>query len=115
VTLIETEALEFLEADHGICLQPGESRRNLVTQGVRLNELVGQTFCVGEVVLRGIMLCEPCRHLEMLTTAGIKKALQQRGGLRAEIVRGGWLRQGDVIQASPPSRQAPVISPAQKA
>lgn len=62
-----------------------------------LKELVGQTFTNGEVVLRGIMLCDPCSHLEALTTAGIKKALEQRGGLRAKVVKGGVLHEGDTI------------------
>src|SRR5438874_415595 len=69
-----------------------DPRRNLLTAGVPLNHLVGKTFRVGEVVLRGIELCEPCGHLEKLTCAGIKRALIHRGGLRAQILRGGELR-----------------------
>ncbi len=99
VTLIESEALEALDRECGIRLQPGEARRNLITRGVRLNDLVGQEFAVGEVVLRGMRLCNPCAHLESLTTAGVLSGLANRGGLRAQIVRGGRLRPGDAIRA----------------
>jgi MOSC domain-containing protein YiiM len=98
VTLIEVEALEALARDYQINLEPQQARRNLVTRGVPLNHLVGREFTVGQVLFRGIRLCEPCGHLEKLTTAGVEKALKHRGGLRAQVVRGGTLRVGDVIQ-----------------
>lgn len=101
VTLIESEALEALARDWNLTLHASQSRRNLLTRGVRLNNLVGGEFSIGEVVLRGIMLCEPCRHLEMLTVSGIKKALRGQGGLRAEILHGGVLRTGDLITLAP--------------
>lgn len=98
VTLIEMEALEALERECQIRLAPAQARRNLVTRGVPLNHLVGQEFHVGNVVLRGMRLCEPCKHLESLTYVGVLKGLVHRGGLRAHIVKGGTLRQGDVIR-----------------
>ena len=97
VTLIESEALTGLQRDYGITLTPGQVRRNLLTQDVPLNHLVGHEFRVGAVLLRGIKLCEPCKHLEKLTVAGVMKGLAHRGGLRAQIVGGGKLRVGDVI------------------
>src|SRR5262249_11410103 len=89
VTLIESEALEALARDCHVTLEPGQARRNLVTRGVPLNHLVGREFLVGDVLLRGIRLCEPCGHLEKLTAKGVEDGLRHRGGLRAEIVRGG--------------------------
>lgn len=97
VTLIESEALEGLHREYDIALQPGQARRNLVTRGVPLNHLVGREFQVGGVVLRGLRLCEPCGHLEKLTLVGVNKGLKHRGGLRAQVVRGGTLRTGDAI------------------
>jgi MOSC domain-containing protein YiiM len=97
VTLVEIESLEALSRDHGISLEPAQARRNLVTRGVPLNHLVGQEFAIGEVLLRGLRLCEPCNHLESLTLPGVKKALCHRGGLRAQVVRGGIVRTGDII------------------
>ena len=98
VTLIEIEAVEALEQENKLSLQAGRARRNLVTRGVPLNHLVGQEFRVGDVVLRGIRLCEPCGHLESLTIPGVKDGLIHRGGLRAQIIRGGTIRAGDAIK-----------------
>jgi MOSC domain-containing protein YiiM len=100
VTLIEIEAVEALARESEISLEAHQARRNLVTRHVPLNHLVGQEFTVGDVILRGIRLCEPCDHLESLTIKGIKEGLCHRGGLRAQIVRGGVLRKGDVVKPS---------------
>ena len=101
VTLIESEAIEALKRDYHVELGAGESRRNIVTQGISLNHLVNKDFRVGEVVLRGTRLCEPCAHMEKLTVKGAMRGLIHRGGLRAEIVKGGTIRVGDsVIVAS---------------
>ena len=99
VTLIEFEALEALKRDYGIELDPGQSRRNIVTRGVPLNHLVGREFQVGEVTLRAIRLCEPCSHLEGLSRKGVLRALVHRGGLRAQILTGGTIRIGDTAAA----------------
>jgi len=98
VTLIEIEAIESLKRDYGIELEPGESRRNIVTRGVSLNHLVGRDFKVGAVTLRGVLLCEPCSHLEGLSRKGVQRGLIHRGGLRAEIVSGGRIRVKDIVQ-----------------
>ena len=101
VTLIESEAIEALKRDYQVELGASESRRNIVTQGISLNHLVDKEFRVGEVVLRGTRLCEPCAHMEKLTIKGALRGLIHRGGLRAEIVKGGTIRGGDsVIVAS---------------
>jgi MOSC domain-containing protein YiiM len=101
ITLIEREALEALERDHGIELEPGEHRRNVVTAGVPLNDLVGLEFRVGPVRLRGIKLCEPCAYLENLTgRPGLLRGLIHRGGLVAEILDSGVIRLGDPIAAA---------------
>jgi MOSC domain-containing protein YiiM len=98
VTLIESEAIEALERDYGIRIAPGDARRNLVTRGVALNHLVGREFRIGEVVLRGRRLCEPCDYLEKLVGAAVRPGLVHRGGLRADILRGGLIRVGQRIE-----------------
>ncbi len=70
VTLIEFESIEALESEHGIRMRPDDTRRNLVTRDVALNHLVGKEFKVGDTLLRGIRLCEPCTHLELLCRRG---------------------------------------------
>jgi MOSC domain-containing protein YiiM len=98
VTLIESEAIEAVRREHGLDVSASDPRRNVVTSGVRLNDLVGVRFSVGDVVLQGIRLCEPCDHLERISgIEGLKKAFVHRAGLRTEIVRGGRIRVGDQI------------------
>jgi MOSC domain-containing protein YiiM len=98
VTLIESEAVEALARDYGIEMEPGETRRNLVTRGVALNHLVGMEFLVGGVRLRGIRLAEPCGHMEEVSGKKARPGLVHRGGLRAEILEGGVIRVGDHIE-----------------
>ena len=97
VTLIEIEAIDGLQRDYKVQLEPGQSRRNIVTRGVALNHLVAKEFRIGDVVLRGTRLCEPCSHMEKLTVKGAMRGLIHRGGLRAEIVEGGTIQVGDAI------------------
>ena len=97
VTFIEREVIAAVNNEAGVELGEHETRRNLVTEGVPLNHLVGETFRVGDVVFRGIKTCPPCAYLEKLTRPGVRAALENRGGLHAEIVRGGTLRIGDEI------------------
>jgi MOSC domain-containing protein YiiM len=101
LTLIEAEALERLAADSGIELSHQESRRNVLTRGVRLNDLVGRRFRVGEVECVGVVLNEPCTHLQGLTKPGVLKGLVHRGGLRADVVRGGTIAVGDDVAELP--------------
>src|SRR3954451_12759814 len=64
ITLIEAEAIEAMAREDRIELGPGEARRNVVTRGIGLNELVGRRFAVGEIECVGRRLCDPCSHLE---------------------------------------------------
>jgi hypothetical protein len=98
LTLIEAEAIEGLESDMGIALAAGETRRNVVTRGVPLNDLVGKRFLVGEVECLGQRLCDPCSHLQRETQPGVLEGLANRGGLRADIVRGGWIAVGAPVR-----------------
>lgn len=107
ITLIEAEALEELEQEHGIQLPAAESRRQVLTRGVRLNPLVGKRFRVGGVECIGAELCEPCSHLQNLTQPGVLRGLVHRGGLRADIISGGVIRPGDAVAEVPDSAAAP--------
>lgn len=98
VTLIEREAIEGARAEYGVELAEAETRRNLVTEGVPVNHLVGKEFRVGGVRMRGYDLAEPCTYLEGLTRSGVRTALIHRGGLRAEILDDGPIRVGDAVR-----------------
>ena len=91
LTLIEAVALE------DVGLTGAQSRRQVVARDVRLNDLVGKRFRVGDVECLGVELCEPCRHLQKLTRPGIIKDLIHRGGLRADILSGGTISVGDKV------------------
>ena len=99
ITLIEAEVIEDLEASEGIVLGPGESRRNVTTRGIRLNELVGRRFRVGDAICEGTRLCEPCQYLTDLLGKPVLKPLVHRAGLRAHIVEGGEIAVGAEVAA----------------
>ncbi|XVH33491.1 MOSC domain-containing protein (plasmid) [Haloferacaceae archaeon DSL9] len=98
LTLIEGEAIDAIEREADIALDPGEHRRNIETRGVALNHFVGKRFRVGEVVCRGDRLCEPCSHLQRMTQDGVLGALVHRGGLRTDILESGVIRPGDTVE-----------------
>jgi len=98
VTLIEKEAVDALGRDYGQALGVGDARRNLITEGVALNHLVGREFTIGDVRLKGVRLCEPCTHLQNLTGVKVLPGLVHRGGLRAEILTGGVLKPGQEVK-----------------
>jgi len=91
LTLVEAEEVE------GVGLGLGETRRNVTVRGVRLNDLVGKRFKVGEVECFGVELCEPCEHLQSMTRPGIIKELVHRAGLNADILTDGTIRVGDEL------------------
>jgi MOSC domain-containing protein YiiM len=88
LTLIEAEAIE------DVGLSGAQSRRQVVVRGVRLNDLVGRRFRVGDVECLGVRLCEPCAHLQAMTRPGIIKELVHRGGLNADILTDGQISVG---------------------
>jgi MOSC domain-containing protein YiiM len=100
LTLIEAEAIEAMKRELDVDYGLSDSRRNIVTRGVPLNHLVGKEFWVGEVKARGIMLCEPCAHLQKLTIKQVLPGLIHRGGLRAQILTEGTIRVGQTIKVS---------------
>ena len=97
ITLIEMEAIEAICQEDGISITPDQTRRNIVTRGVSLNDLVGQHFKIGTIQLRGIRLCEPCNYLAGRTDPRILHSMAHRGGLRAEIISEGIIHINDVI------------------
>jgi MOSC domain-containing protein YiiM len=92
LTLIEAEVL----ADVG--LSGAQSRRQVVVRGVRVNDLIGKRFMIGDVECLGVEICEPCRHLASLTRPSIIKDMIHRGGLNADILTSGIISVGDEIK-----------------
>jgi len=105
ITLVEAEEIELFCAEHSRHPDLSLTRRNLVTRGVRLNDLVNVEFAIGNVRLRGIELCEPCTILgnslssESLTPAAVIKHWVHRGGLLADVLCSGEIVRGARINA----------------
>jgi MOSC domain-containing protein YiiM len=99
VTLIEAEVLELAAKELGIDHIADRTRRNIVTRGVPLVELLHREFTVGNVRMHGLRLFEPCGHMEKLAQVpGIFKALENRSGLKAAIVGDGAIHVGDPVR-----------------
>jgi MOSC domain-containing protein YiiM len=108
VTLIEAEALDALRVQHGIELAVTEHRRNLTTRGIRLRELIGQQFRIGDVLLQGVKDCPPCEHLQGLVNKPVLQPLVNTGGIRARVLKGGTLRVGDELDVLRTLHQQPI-------
>lgn len=99
ITLVAEESVEEFNKEYGTAIKPEESRRNIVTRGVPLNELVGRDFQVGEVTVRGHRLCEPCTDLVKYTgREEILPGLVHRAGMRAQVLTEGVIRVGDAVR-----------------
>lgn len=99
VTLIELEKVQAFANASGLPFTTAMARRNLVTEGVDLNALVGREFSVGAVRLRGLRLCEPCSYLAKISFPETLRGLVHQGGLRAQIISEGVIRIGDRVGA----------------
>jgi MOSC domain-containing protein YiiM len=99
LSLIESENIDYYNLKYGLDIPYINFRRNIVTKGIQLNELVGKKLKIGKVNLEGIDLCRPCRHLtEMLCQENILKEFLRRGGLRCQILTSSSINIGDDIQ-----------------
>lgn len=98
LTLIEGEVLDALKRDHNVDLTPHESRRNLTVRGVPLTHLIGKQFKVGDAVLLGVRINEPCKYLEGVLGKKIISVLLHRSGLNCDVIEGGIIHPGDVVE-----------------
>ncbi|MDA9352539.1 MOSC domain-containing protein [Porticoccaceae bacterium] len=99
ITLIESEVIEAFNQDTGNKFHESDFRRNLVTEGIRLNDLVGKTFKINGISFYGVQLCEPCASLQKRLAVKILPDLIGKGGLRAQIRGVGLLNVGDAISS----------------
>lgn len=100
ITFVEAEEIESFLSEQGLPIDMSVSGRNVITRGVRLNDLVGQEFTVGGMRFRGVELCEPCMGLGVklatatLRPAQVVKCLVNKAGLRADALSSGELAVG---------------------
>ena len=99
LSLIESENIDYYNSKYGLDIPYLDFRRNIITQGIKLNDLIGKKIQIGEVQLEGIDLCRPCKHLtEILNQDNIIKEFLRRGGLRCQILSSSKINVGDKIK-----------------
>jgi len=99
ITLIEIENINYFNNLSKTNIQPLDFRRNIVTENIKLNELVGKEFFVGIIKLKAHDLCRPCKYLEKkLVQNNLVKEFLYKGGLRCEILTSGKINVGDIIK-----------------
>ena len=99
LSLIESENIDNYNIKYGFNIPYKDFRRNVITKGIKLNDLVGKKILVGKAELEGIDLCRPCRHLtEVLNQDNILKEFLRKGGLRCQILSSATIKIGDEIK-----------------
>lgn len=106
ITFIELEEIIAFNNHFSQQISLSDTRRNVITEGVRLNDLVGQVFRIGDVSFKGVELCEPCNTLgsllanESLSKKAIVKAFTHKAGLRADVLTDGQIGIGMQIESA---------------
>ena len=98
ITLIEIENINYYNNISKTLIPSINFRRNIITSGIRLNELLNKEFYIGKVRVKAHDLCRPCKYLqELLKQNNIIKEFLHKGGLRCEILSSGKICVGDKI------------------
>tara|TARA_B100001121_G_C18475725_1_gene520078 strand:+ start:331 stop:774 length:444 start_codon:yes stop_codon:yes gene_type:complete len=99
LSLIEAENIDYYNYKYGLNIPYVDFRRNIITQGIRLNELINKKILIGSTKLEGVDLCRPCKHLtEVLNQKNILKEFLRKGGLRCQILSSSNIHVGDEIK-----------------
>ncbi len=99
LSLIESENIDYYNTKYGLNIPYTDFRRNVITKGIDLNNLIGKKLQIGNVKVEGIDLCRPCKHLtEMLNQENILKEFLRKGGLRCQILTSSSISIGDEIK-----------------
>ena len=113
VTLIASEDVDYVDHELGLSLDAGQHRRNLVTEGVDLHDLLDHRFRVGEATLKGTRPRPPCAHVEELADqAGVARALGEgRGGICADVLDPGNITVGaEVVDLGSTDRTDEIVA-----
>ena len=99
LSLIESENIDYYNIKYGLNIPYIDFRRNIITKGIKLNDLVGKKLKIGSVQVEGMELCRPCRHLnESLNQVNVLKEFLRKGGLRCQILNSSNINIGDKIK-----------------
>ena len=100
LTFIEAEEIDRFNSAYNQNIELCATRRNIITRGVRLNDLVGKVFFIGNIKLKGVMLCEPCVVLgdllknKTMKSMDVVNAFVHKGGLRVDVLTDGFIEVG---------------------
>ena len=97
ITLIEYEVLETVSRKLGYKIPSGASRRQIVTKGISLDELVGQRLRIGVVLVQVEKKCKPCNNMEISIGQGAKEAMNGKAGVFCRVIKGGELHINDEV------------------
>tara|TARA_B100000029_G_scaffold497557_1_gene565278 strand:+ start:1916 stop:2359 length:444 start_codon:yes stop_codon:yes gene_type:complete len=98
ITLIEIENINNYNNLLKTSIEPLDFRRNIITEGISLNDLVGCEFYIGKIKIKAHDLCRPCKYLQdTLKQRNIIREFLLKGGLRCEILSSGKINVGDII------------------
>ena len=99
ITLIESENIDYYNEISETKIPYINFRRNIITEGIQLNDLVGKEFLIGNIKVKGHRLCAPCKYLqEKLEQKNLVKKLLNRGGLRCAVLTDGIISVNDPIK-----------------
>ena len=99
LSIIESESIDEYNLKYNLDIPYLNFRRNIVSRGIELNDLVEKKISIGNVKLEVIDLCRPCRHLsEKLGRSEIIKEFLRKGGIRCQIINDGKISLFDKIK-----------------
>ena len=99
LSIIESESIDEYNEKYNLNIPHLDFRRNIVTKGIKLNDLINKKIIIGDVQLDVIDLCRPCRHLsEKLQKDDIIKEFLRKGGIRCQILNDGRISVGDEMK-----------------
>jgi|TARA_B110000438_G_C15724573_1_gene611404 MOSC domain-containing protein YiiM len=99
ITIIEKEKIDDFNALVDRSIDYLDFRRNIISEGIELNNLVNKTFLIGSVKILAHKLCEPCFYLQKsLNQNNLFEKLSNKAGLRCEIITDGKISIGDFIK-----------------
>ena len=100
LTLIEKENIDYYNEKFNLKIPYIDFRRNIITKGIKLNDLIGKKLVIGKIELKGIDLCRPCKSLQKnLGQDNIIKEFLRKGGLRCEVLTSANVKVDDEITA----------------
>ena len=99
ITLIEIENINYYNKTFGTSILPADFRRNIITEGIKLNELVGSEFFIGDIKVKAHDLCRTCKSLQdSLKQKSLIKTMMRKSGIRCEILTSGKIFVGNKIK-----------------